>query len=1321
MDPLSDRLQSFLDLEFGLNSSWPKENLVASSEIAISPLSHTLRSLLNLGFGQTVVEEDKTQYDSAEVIAPAIAISNWNEGNFRNFLAWVGPIFPLELTVALVNSSNENSIFHLVPLPDIQPSNEPSSPSSEENSVDSEFALAAVSLLNRNGWLGESSNPSHLLANPYASCACPACAMLITQAPVGYQDGTASIPPISFDKTFKLHSNPFANHTIYLDFDGYFIASSQWENGGALRLQPYYSGSTFTDANKEEIQKIWQRVAEDFAPFNINVTTEEPDTEDLKKSGSGDQRWGIRVAMTSNLNLVTGKAITNAGGGGTAYYNSFNWATDEVALVFNQGEYAGAETVSHEVGHTLNLRHDGGSYGSNSSYYEGHGSGATGWGTIMGAPFINADENVTQWSKGEYIGANNTEDDLAIITSNGFSYRVDDYGNTLASAFELTDSNISTFGIIERTSDIDWFKFATGVGNISFEINNASRVYIANGDGTYTIEYPTPRGPNLDIFAKLFDAAGNLLVQNNPSDLLTASLNYTIPTAGTYYLSIDGVGVGNPFANPPSGYTEYASLGQYLITGNVVQPTTSPAIIVSPTSGLITTEIGGQASFTVVLATQPSANVTIGISSSNTNEATVNVNALTFTGANWNVPQTVMVTGADDSVDDDDISYVIVLAPASSTDPNYSGLGATNVTITNQDDDTAGILISNPSADNTTEDGGTATFTVRLKSRPTADVTLPISSSDLSEAIVSASSLIFTSVNWDTPQTVTVTGVNDGQSDGNVAYSIVTGTVSSIDSKYNGINPDDITLVNNDNEPAPVTIFSDSFEVSEWNGLWIEDSQNDWFRSNQRARDGSRSAEVDGTANNATLTIAQPLNLTAYSSAILSFSWFIESNWDSGEYIALDFWNGSSWQEQQRLAGGISPENIWQDVSINVPILSNFQFRFRASVSSSTEDGNVDNVKIVALPAGQNILPQALISGNASVDEGAILVLSGANSIDSDGSISRYDWDFDGDGQYDDATGTSINFTTPDSGITTIGLQVTDNRGGTAKASQLITVNNVAPIANAGMPQIGSINIPLLLSGANSTDPGNDIITYAWDLDADGQYDDGTGVDTTFIPTQPGIYTIGLQVTDADGASSTDTTTVTIQDAPVQYLLFSDSFEVSEWNGNWVEDSQNDWFRSTQRARDGSRSAEVDGLANNATLTMAKPLNLANYSGAVLTFSWFIERNWDNGEYIALDLLNGSNWTEVKRLSGNVDPENSWQDVSLALPLSSNFNLRFRATVGDSIEDGNIDNVRIVGLGSGTAGSAYGLNLETPETGLFSPMGSYGQISAVGVGDLYSI
>jgi hypothetical protein len=498
----------------------------------------------------------------------------------------------------------------------------------------------------------------------------------------------------------------------------------------------------------------------------------------LKKSGTGDQRWGIRVAMTNNLNLVTGAAITNAGGGGTAYYNSFNWSTDEVALVFNKGEYAGAETVSHEVGHTLNLRHDGGSYGSDPNYYEGHGSGATSWGTIMGAPFINADENVTQWSKGEYIGANNTEDDLAIITTgNGFSYRVDDYGNTLASAFALTGTNITTFGIIERTTDIDWFKFDTGAGNISFNINNASRVYIANGDGTYTTEYLTPRGPNLDISAKLFDASGTLLAQNNPADLLTASLNYTIATAGTYYLSIDGVGVGTPLANPPSGFTEYASLGQYSITGAVVQPVVNPAILVSPTSGLTTTEAGGTASFTVVLATQPTANVTIGVSSSNANEGTVNINSLTFTTANWNVAQTVSITGVDDALMDGNSTYSIILASAVSSDTGYNGLDATDVSVVNADNDFPSVSIS--SSPQTIIEGLTSnqvvTYTVTLNAAGTQPLTVQYATSNGTASsgsdYTSTSGTLTFNPNV-TSQTITIPILNDAVSEADETFTL---------------------------------------------------------------------------------------------------------------------------------------------------------------------------------------------------------------------------------------------------------------------------------------------------------------------------------------------------------------------------------------------------------------------------------------------------------------------------------------------------------------------------------------------------------------------
>ena len=130
------------------------------------------------------------------------------------------------------------------------------------------------------------------------------------------------------------------------------------------------------------------------------------------------------------------------------------------------------------------------------------------------------------------------------------------------------------------------------------------------------------------------------------------------------------------------------------------------------------------------------------------------------------------VTGVDDDVVDGDVAYTIVTAAASSSDSAYNGLDADDVSVTNSDDDAAGITVSPTSGLITTEAGGTAQFSVVLNSQPTADVTIAISSSDTSEGTADVSSLTFTSSNWDVAQTVTVTGVDDDVVDGDVAYTI---------------------------------------------------------------------------------------------------------------------------------------------------------------------------------------------------------------------------------------------------------------------------------------------------------------------------------------------------------------------------------------------------------------------------------------------------------------------------------------------------------------------------------------------------------------------
>jgi hypothetical protein len=191
--------------------------------------------------------------------------------------------------------------------------------------------------------------------------------------------------------------------------------------------------------------------------------------------------------------------------------------------------------------------------------------------------------------------------------------------------------------------------------------------------------------------------------------------------------------------------------------------------------------------------------VTIPISSNTPSEGTASPASLVFTSANWDTPQTVTITGVDDTVSDGARAYVILTGAATSADPRYAGLDAADVPVTNLDND-PGVEISGGGSLVTTEWGGAATFQVKLNHQPTAAVHVPFASTNTAEGTVSPAELVFTSADWATPKTVTVTGVDDAVADGTQTYSIAIGPVTSADAAYAGIDPPDLVAHNRDDD-----------------------------------------------------------------------------------------------------------------------------------------------------------------------------------------------------------------------------------------------------------------------------------------------------------------------------------------------------------------------------------------------------------------------------------------------------------------------------------------------------------------------------------------
>src|SRR5688572_25429387 len=159
-------------------------------------------------------------------------------------------------------------------------------------------------------------------------------------------------------------------------------------------------------------------------------------------------------------------------------------------------------------------------------------------------------------------------------------------------------------------------------------------------------------------------------------------------------------------------------------------------VAVTPAQGLRTNETGGTATFTVALTSPPVGTLTVDLTSSNTAEGTVEPARLTFDGDNFDVAQTITITGVDDDVADGNEDYSIEVA-AEMRD-------AMSVAVTNDDDDMARVQVTPSTGLITTKQGGTASFDVVLTSRPSSSVTVPLSSNNTAQGTIDKANLTFT-------------------------------------------------------------------------------------------------------------------------------------------------------------------------------------------------------------------------------------------------------------------------------------------------------------------------------------------------------------------------------------------------------------------------------------------------------------------------------------------------------------------------------------------------------------------------------------------------
>jgi PKD repeat protein len=407
---------------------------------------------------------------------------------------------------------------------------------------------------------------------------------------------------------YKLHSKSGASKVLYLDFTGPAIpAGTAWLGGMPIQAVPF----------TQNIYAIWKGVMDDYAPFDVDVTTEKPSAEAMERTDFYDKNYGFTVVISGSRDM----GICNGMCGGVSYVNVFasvnnkrvqpSWVFSEMYPVDNRERYI-STVIAHESGHSLGLMHKGigphAGFQMTDAYYDGryhetsviHGALRTHT-PIMGKGYYSV---IPQWSDGNYsMWSNNKQDDMAYIAESIPRIPADTTNTKeTASSFQtayvsnvngVRTNIVKTVGLIEVAEDLDYYTFdvQNAASDIDFLISNC-----VDKEATEVINMDMG---NLHIFATLYDEAGNVVKEfkeKSPSVRIKMTLEpgkyYIAITSGSYarQISPNTYDDYSFFANSDhEGYTNYGSLGYYSITGyysSGLTPTTPTATIdVSKTTG----------------------------------------------------------------------------------------------------------------------------------------------------------------------------------------------------------------------------------------------------------------------------------------------------------------------------------------------------------------------------------------------------------------------------------------------------------------------------------------------------------------------------------------------------------------------------------------------------------------------------------------------------------------------------------------------------------------------------------------------------------------